>query len=116
MTHKESLISPTNIFYYFILSIWPWVSLERESYFQWSPGENYSQCHSKQVLVNPCKTPDHVKDLYYGQTYDLKTRVDIWTSIDVVPVDHGTFSQTFYMTMWFFQSITGINFKWYYVL
>ena len=44
------------------------------------------------VLVPPCKPPDPVKDIYDGQTYDLKTRVDIWTSMDVVPVEYGTFA------------------------
>ena len=57
-----------------------------------------------------------MKDIYDGQTYDLKTRVDIWTRIDVVPVEYGTFSQTFHLTIWFFQFITGITFKWYYVI
>ena len=57
-----------------------------------------------------------MKDLYAGQTYNLKTRVDIWTRIDVVPVEYGTFSQTFHLTMWFFQFITGITFKWDYVI
>ena len=67
-------------------------------------------------MVLPRKPPDPVKDLYEGQTYDLKTRVDIWTRMDEVPVEHGIFSQTFHLTMWFFQFITGINFKWNYVI
>ena len=50
-----------------------------------------------------------MKDLYYGQTYDLKTRVDIWTRMDVVPVEYGTFAQTFQLKMWLFQFITGIK-------
>ena len=70
------------------------------------------QCPNKPVLVLPCKPPNHVKDLYDVQTYDLKTRVDIWTRLDVVPVDYGAFAQTFHLTMWLFQFITGINFKW----
>ena len=57
-----------------------------------------------------------MKDLYDGQTYDLKTRVYIWTRVDVVPVEYGTFSQTFHLTMWFFQFITGITFKVDYVI
>ena len=56
-----------------------------------------------------------MKDLYDGHTYDLETRVDIWTRMDIVPVEYGTFSQTFHLTMWFFQFILGINFKWDYV-
>ena len=57
-----------------------------------------------------------MKDIYAGQMYDLKTRVDIRTSIDVAPVEYGTFAQTFHLTMWFFQFITRITFKWDYVI
>ena len=71
-----------------------------------------SQCHNNPVLVPPLKPPDPVKDLYDGHIYDLKTRVDIWMRMDVVPVQYGTFAQTFHVTMWFFQYITGITFKW----
>ena len=75
-----------------------------------------SQCHNNPVLVPPGKPPDPVKDLYDGQIYDLKTRVDIRTRLDVVPVEYGTFAQTIHLTMWFFQFITGITFKWDYVI
>ena len=75
-----------------------------------------SQCHNNPVLVPPRKPPDPVKDIYDGQIYDLKTRVDIWTRMDVVPVEYGTFAQTFHLTMGFFQFITGIAFKWDYVI
>ena len=34
----------------------------------------------------------------------------------MVPVEYGTFAQTFHLTMWFFQFITEINFKWDYVI
>ena len=34
----------------------------------------------------------------------------------MVPVEYGTFAQTFHLTMWLFQFITGINFKWDYVI
>ena len=34
----------------------------------------------------------------------------------MVPVEYGTFAQTFHLTMWFFQFITGIIFKWDYVI
>ena len=57
-----------------------------------------------------------MKDLYDGQTYDLKKRIDIWTRVDVVPVEYGTFPLIFNLEMWFFQFITGINFKWDYVM
>ena len=42
------------------------------------------QCCNNPVLVPPCKPPDPVKDLYDGHIYDLNTRVDIWTRMDVV--------------------------------
>ena len=31
----------------------------------------------------------------------------------MVPVEYGAFTQTFHFTVWFFQFITGITFKWY---
>ena len=68
------------------------------------------------MLVPPPKPPDPVKDLYDGHIYDLKTRVDIWMRMDVVPVEYGTIAQKFHLTMWFFQFITGITFKWDYVI
>ena len=74
------------------------------------------QCHNNPVLVPPRKPPNPVKDLYNGPIYDLKTRVDIWKRMDVVPVEYVTFTQTFHFTMCFFQFITGITFKWDYVI
>ena len=50
-----------------------------------------------------------MKDIYYGQTYDLKTRVDIWTMMNIFPVEYGTFAQKFHLKMWFFQFINGVN-------
>ena len=61
--------------------------------------------------VKYLEAPDPAKDLYDGQIYDLKTRVDIWTRMDMVPVEYGIFAQTIQLTMWFFQFITGITFK-----
>ena len=49
-----------------------------------------------------------MKVFYDGQTYDLKTRVDIWTSMDVVLVEYGKFAHKFHLTMWFFQFIASI--------
>ena len=57
-----------------------------------------------------------MNDIYDGQTYDLRTRVDIWTSMDVVSVEYGTFSNIFNLTMWLFEFINGIAFKWYYMM
>ena len=49
---------------------------------------SFSQCHINPVLVPPCKPHDPVKYLYENQTYDMKTWVYIWTSMDVVPVEY----------------------------
>ena len=92
-------------------SVWPWISLDKESSWIRIRRTSSIQCHSNIVLVPPCKTPYPVKDLYYGQTYDLKKRVDIWMRMDVVPVEYRTFAHIFHLTMWFFQFITEINFK-----
>ena len=78
-----------------MMPVWPCILLERYNYWSWSPRKSSSQCHSNPVLVPPRKLPDHVKDIYDGQTYDLKTRVDIWTRMDIVQVEYGTFSQKF---------------------
>ena len=75
-----------------------------------------SQFHNNQVFVPRRKPPDPVKDLYDGHVYNLKTRVDIWKRMNMVPVEYGKFSQTFHLTMWFFQLITGISFKWGFVI
>ena len=88
MTHKESLLSPTDIFYYFMMLVWPCILLDRDSCWRCNLRTSSSQCHNNPVLVPPCKPPNPVKDLYDGQIYDLKTRVDIWTMLDVVPVDY----------------------------
>ena len=104
------------MFYYLMMPMWPWILLERESYWRWSLRTSSSQCHNNPFLVPHRKPPDPVQDIYDGQIYDLKTRVDIWTRMDVVPVEYGTFAQKFHLTMWFFQFITGINFKWDYVI
>ena len=98
------------------MSMWPWISFKRGSYQRWSLRTRSSQFHNNPVLVPPRKPPDPVKDLYDGQTYNLKTRLDIWTRMEVVPVEYRTFTQTFHFTMWLFQFITGITFKWDYVI
>ena len=74
------------------------------------------QCQNNPVLVPPRKAPDPLKGVYEGQTHYLEKRVDIWTNMDVVPVEYRTFAHTFNFTMCFFQLITGIFFKWGYVL
>ena len=96
--------------------MWPWLSLDKEIFCRWSLRKSSRQCHNNPVLVPPCNPPNPVKDLYDGQTYDLKTRVDIWKRMDLVPVEYVTFAQTFHLTIWFFQFITGIDFKWDYLI
>ena len=116
MTHKESFLSPNAIFLLFYDVEWPRILLERESCWIWSLRTNSTQCQNNHVFVPSCKPPNHVKDLYDSQNYDLKTRVDVWTRMDVVTVEYGKFAQIFHLTMWFFQFITGITFKWYCVI
>ena len=99
-----------------MMSIRTWISLERESYRIWIPRTSSSYCHNNAVLVPPRKTTDPAKDISDGHNYNLKTRVDIWKRMDVFTVEYGKFAQTFHLEMWFFQFITGINFKLYYVL
>ena len=74
------------------------------------------QCYNNPVLFCPRKTSDPVRYFYDGQTYDLKTRLGIWTRMAVVPAEYGKFSQIFHLKMCFFQFITGIIFKWDYVI
>ena len=102
--------------YYFMMSMWHWISLERESCWRWSLSTISIQCHNNPVLVPLCKSPDPVRDIYDGHNYDLKTRADIWTSMEVAPMEYGTFAQTFHLKMLFFQFITAITFKWDYVI
>ena len=92
MTRKEILLCPTATFQYFMMLVWPWILLERDIFWIWSLWKSSIQCHNNPVLVPPIKPPDHVKDLYDGQTYELKTRLDIWTRMDVVPVEYGKFA------------------------
>ena len=116
MTHQESLLSPTDTFLYFMMLLWTWISIYRENDWIWSLSTSSIQCHNNPVLVPPRKPPDPVKDIYDGQTYELKTRVDIWKRMDVVPVEYGTFAQTYHLTVWFFHFVTGFAFKWDYVI
>ena len=55
-------------------------------------------------------------DIYGIKIYDLKTRVDVLTRMDVVTVEYGIFYQTFQLKMWFFKFITVIIFRWDYVM
>ena len=67
-----------------MMSMCPWISLNRESYWRWSLGKISIQCHNNPVLVPSLKSPDPANDIYDGQTYEMKKRVDIWTKMYVV--------------------------------
>ena len=97
-----------------MMLVWTWIFLERDISWSWILRTISSQCHSNPVLVPPLKPPDNANYLYDGNNYDLKKRVDIWMSMDVVPVEYGNFYQKLHLTMRFFRFITGISFKWDY--
>ena len=101
MNLKESFLSPTAIYF----------TIERESCWRYNLRSSSIQCHNNPVLVPPHKTRNPVKDIYDGHTDNLEKRVNIWKSMDVVPVEYGTFTQKFHLTMWLFQFITVISFK-----
>ena len=69
-----------------MMSMWPWIFIDKESFWRWSLRKSSIQCHNNPVLVTPRKLPDPEKDIYDGHTYYLKTRVGIWTRVDIVPV------------------------------
>ena len=55
-----------------MMSVWPWISLERDNYWKCSPMTSSSQCHNNPVLDPHHKPPDPAKHFHDGQTYDLK--------------------------------------------
>ena len=63
------------------------LSLEMETYWSCIMRTSYSKFHSNLILVPPHKPLDPMMDLYDGHNFDLKTRVDIWMRIDVVPLE-----------------------------
>ena len=89
-----------------MLSVCTWMSLYMDSCWIWILRKIPIQSHSILVLVPPIKPPDTVMDHYDGQTYDLKIRMDIWRSMDMVPVEYGIFPQKSHLKMWFFKFIT----------
>ena len=99
-----------------MMLVWPQISIDRNSSWSWSLSTRPIQCHNEPDFIPSCKPTNLVIYIYYGQTYHLKTRVDIWTRIGVFLVDYGMFSHIFIFEIWFFQFIDGINFRWYSVL
>ena len=59
------------LFYYFMMPVWPWISLDRGGSWSWILSTSSSQCHSKPVLVITCKPPNTVK-------YILKVKLMAW--------------------------------------
>ena len=55
-------------------------------------------------------------NIYYSQTCGMIKRLDIWKSMDVVPVEYGIIYHTFNLAMCLFNFINGINFRWDYFL
>ena len=45
-----------------------------------------SQCNSKLISVPSNKPLDPMMDIYDGQNFYLKTRVDMWMRMYVVPI------------------------------
>ena len=101
MTPKEIFLSPNAIFLLFY-------NVDMALDWRWILRTGSSQCHNNPVLVPPCKPTDPMNDIYDGQTYDLKTSVDIWTNMDVVPVEYGTFAQKLQLAMRFFSFLLGL--------
>ena len=58
-----------------------------------NPRTRSIQCHNTLVFISTFKPPNTVMNIYEGHIYDLKTRVDIWKSMDVVPVEYVTLAQ-----------------------
>ena len=108
MTHQENLFYYIATFHYFMMLVWPWIFLDSESSWGWISRKRSSHYHNNLVLFLPSKPPDIVKDLYDGQTYDPKTRVDIWTSMEVVPLEYGNFDQNFHVTMYSLGLLMGL--------
>ena len=71
----------------------------------------YIQSHSNPVLVPNSKPTDPVMNNDDNNTDVLKVRVDIWTRMDVVPLENGISGQMYHLKMWFFKFINGKKFK-----
>ena len=76
----------------------PCLSLDSDCSWSCSLSKISIRCHSNKFFVTHHKPPD-----------GLKTRVDIWKIMDVVPVEYGTFAQTFQLTIWLFHLLMGLT-------
>ena len=77
------------------------ISLEREISWINIISANSSQFHSNPIFVTPHKTPNTIMDLYDGWEFDLKSRINIWTRMDVFPIKYVTLAHIFQSIMRF---------------
>ena len=52
-------------------------------------------CTNNPGFFPPCKIPNTLMNIYNDHNYGLKTRVDIWTRMNVVMLEHGIFTRCF---------------------
>ena len=96
--------------------VWPFPSLERESYWGWIMRKISMQSHSIRVLVIPPKPPGYAMDNNDGQVYDMKIIFDIGIRMYGVLVQYGILVPKCHLSMCFFQFISGITLKWDYII
>ena len=51
------------IFYYFVITVWPWILFGRGYSWSWILSTSSIQCHSNPVFVIPHKPPNNMKDI-----------------------------------------------------
>ena len=71
----------------FLLFVCYWLSLERGVYWGYIMRAISIQCLSNLIFVPSHKSLDPMMNIYDGHNYDLKTRVDLWMSKGVVPLE-----------------------------
>ena len=96
--------------------VYPCLLLDNEIYWSLILSTSYIQSYSNPILLASCKPPDHVMDNYDGQNFSLKLRFHVWTGLDVVMVACVIYPRTLHMSIWLFQFITGVTFRWDYVM
>ena len=116
MNRQEYLFSPITNFHCFMCLVWSCPPPESEIYWSWTMRTSSIKNNSKQILVLPRKPPGTFMYFDNGQTYGLKIRVNIWTRIDMVPVEYWIFSRNLHLVMWLFQFINVVTFRWDYVM
>ena len=102
MSHFDIIELPIKIIYspllinfqYFIILVWPWISIESKSSWSWSMRTKYRQFHNIAQLFPPFKTPNNLMNISMTVILVIK-KVDIWTSMGVVLLDFGIFTILF---------------------